>query len=74
MNKLTNIFEARRPVRNVGQNYTSSNAASVRGVRRRPLICTWTVDPASGRLVCSLPIRLIPTATRASVGHGCPGP
>ena len=53
MNKLTNIFEARRRVRNVDRIRISSNAFGVRDTPRRPLICTWTIDPASGRLIGS---------------------
>jgi hypothetical protein len=59
MNKLTNIFEiadnfgARRAARNVARVSVLSDADYIAVTRRRPLVCTWTIDPASGRLIAS---------------------
>ncbi len=54
MIKLTKILSARLLVREKFPSGPSAEVISIRRRRqRRPLICVWTKDPETGRLVCS---------------------
>ncbi len=54
MIELTKVLSARLLVREKIPNGASAEVISIRRRRqRRPLICVWTKDPETGRLVCS---------------------
>jgi hypothetical protein len=53
MNKLTNIQSARRDRLAAVKIKAPLGAINVCFARRRELVCAWTIDPVSGRLVCS---------------------
>ncbi len=53
MIKLTKILFARLLVQETFPNGAGAEVISIRRNRRRPLICVWTRDPETGRLVCS---------------------
>ncbi|ARN82987.1 hypothetical protein [Methylocystis bryophila] len=60
MNTLTNIHATRRCSPGVARVSALAGLVAVRSRVRRTLICAWSVDPATGRLVC--------TWTRAAQG------
>jgi hypothetical protein len=60
MNPLNNIRVARRYSPGVARVPATAGLFDARSRARRTLVCVWSIDPATGRLVC--------TWTRAAQG------
>ena len=53
MNTLNNIHAARRCSPGVARVPATAGLFDVRSRARRTLFCAWSIDPATGRLVCT---------------------
>jgi hypothetical protein len=64
MNQLTKIHASRRSYSGVARVPTPPDLAIARGKARRALVCAWTLEPLSGRLICTWSQRLSDEAER----------
>ncbi len=66
MNQLTKIHVSRRSFSGVDRVPTPPDLAVARGRARRALVCAWTREALSGRLICAWSLRSCGEGPRAS--------